>query len=117
MRSELRNYELSLLKEVSESSNGESEGCQRKKIKTDSTGLEPSLSKSMETANDYPLQITTTCDNSFDIEQMEADAALALALQMKNVDSTYASLFTVDAYSYEDQELAANEELVRDQVI
>ena len=105
------------MKEVIVSSDSESEGCQSKKIKTEPTGREPSTSKAMETANDDPLHITTPCDNSCDTEQMEADAALALALQMENVDNTYASLFTVDDYSQEDQELAANEEHIPDEVI
>ena len=117
LHSELQNYKLSLLKEVIVSSDSESEGCQRKKIKTEPTGFEPSTSKAMETVNNDPLQTATPCDTSCNTEQMETDAALALALQMENVDNTYASLFTVDDCSQEDQELVANEELVPDEVI
>ena len=117
LHSELQNYKLSLLKEVIVSSDSESEGCQRKKIKTEPTGFEPSTSKAMETVNNDPLQTATPCDTSCNTEQMETDAALALALQMENVDNTYASLFTVDDCSQEVQELVANEELVPDEVI
>lgn len=110
LQSELQRYKLSLLKEVVLSSDSESEGNQHKKIKTEPTGLEPSTSKSLQTTNDEPLKIATPCDT----EQIETDAALALALQMQNVDNTYASLFTVDDVS---EELAANEEHVPDEEI
>ena len=44
-------------------------------------------------------------------EQIEKDAAIALALQMENVDNMYAALFTIDD---EQVELSTNEEINSD---
>ena len=47
-------------------------------------------------------------------EQIETDAAIALALQMENVDNTYAALFTVDDQT---EELSTNEETYSDDAV
>jgi hypothetical protein len=47
-------------------------------------------------------------------DQIETDAAVALALQMKNVDNTYAALFTVDDQL---EELSNNEETYSDDAV
>ena len=47
-------------------------------------------------------------------EQIETDAAIALALQMENVDNTYAALFTVDDQL---EELSTNEETCSDDAV
>lgn len=109
LKSDLRSYKLTLLKETIISSESDDEGSQCKKLKTELTSLEPSTSNALKPI--LGLGPPTTACNT---EQMETDAALALALQMENVDNTYAALFTVDDQK---QELSTTEEVNSDEEI
>ena len=107
LKSYLRSYKLTLLKETIISSESDEEGSQCKKLKTESTSLEPSTSKALK-----PILELGTPTTACSIEQIETDAALALTLQMETVDNTYAALFTVDDQK---QELSTTEEVNSDE--
>ena len=110
----------------SASSGSDSEGIsQYKKLKTEPNSHRPSLDErrkpdiqvvvpdpasASSSSNSEPEQILEQTELK-PTEQIVTDAAVALALQMENVDNTYAALFTVDD---QPEELSANEEMCSD---
>ena len=112
----------------SASSGSDSEGTsQYKKLKTEPNSHRPSLDErwkpdiqvvvpnpasASSSSNAEPEQILEQTELK-PTEQIVTDAAIALALQMENVDNTYAALFTVDDQP-DLEELSANEEMCSD---
>ncbi|CAB3981435.1 Hypothetical predicted protein [Paramuricea clavata] len=90
LKTDLINYKLTALKKAIYSS--------------------PSCESQVSTSSDTELEQTEPKQT----EQIETDAAIALALQMENVDNTYAALFTVDDQL---EELSTNEETCSDDAV
>ena len=128
LKTDLFKYKLHTLKEAmysSASSGSDSEGTsQYKKLKTEPNSHRPSMDErrkpeiqvvpdpasALSSSNTELEQILEQTELK-PTEQIATDAAIALALQMENVDNTYAALFTVDD---QPEELSANEEMCSD---
>ena len=123
------NYKLNALKKAiyssaSSESRGEndSEGSQSKKLKTEPKSRKPSMVKTqkpvIQVVDSSPVSTSSNTEleqtEPKHTEQIEMDAAIALALQMENVDNTYAALFTVDDQL---EELSTNEEIYSDDAV
>ena len=125
LKTDLFNYKLHALKETiysSASSESDSEGSQLKKLKTELKSHKPVMRKIGKpdiqvvgsTSRKPELELTIEETEPKQNEQIESDAAIALALQMENVDNTYAALFTVDDHP---EELSPNEEIYSDDAV
>ena len=123
------NYKLNALKKAIYSSasresrsENDSEGSQSKKLKTEPKSRKPSMVKTpkpvIQVVDSSPVSTSSNTEleqtEPKQTEQIETDAAIALALQMENVDNTYAALFTVDDQL---EELSTNEETCSDDAV
>ena len=131
LKTDLFKYKLHTLKEAmysSASSGSDSEGTsQYKKLKTEPNSHRPSMDErwkpeiqvvpdpaSASSSSNTELEQILEQTELKPTEQIATDAAIALALQMENVDNTYAALFTVDD---QPEELSANEEMCSDAAV
>ena len=129
LKTDLINYKLTALKKAIYSSpscesqgESDSEGSQSKKLKTEPKRRKPSMVKTqkpvIQVVDSSPVSTSSNTEleqtEPKQTEQIETDAAIALALQMENVDNTYAALFTVDDQL---EELSTNEETCSDDAV
>jgi hypothetical protein len=129
LKTDLINYKLNALKKAIYSSasresrsENDSEGSQSKKLKTEPKSRKPSMVKTpkpvIQVVDSSPVSTSSNTELEHTepkhTEQIEMDAAIALALQMENVDSIYAALFTVDDQL---EELPTNEDTYSDHAV